>query len=64
MRVRIAYTVDVSDDIRRAINDYYGVSGLADRATVHRWYEANGHSMDLDLLQADATDDTDPEDLE
>jgi len=49
MKVKISYTVDVDDDIRRAINDWYGREGLASREEVQRWYEANGHSMDMDL---------------
>lgn len=49
MKVRICYTVDVADDIRRAINEWYGRPELATRQQVRNWYEANGRSMDLDL---------------
>jgi hypothetical protein len=49
MRVKISYVVDISDDIRRAINAWYGRPGLASRDDIKRWYEANGHSMDDDL---------------
>lgn len=34
MKVRIEYTVDVSDDYRRAINLHYGRPGLATRDEV------------------------------
>jgi hypothetical protein len=49
MKVRITYTVDVDDNFRRAVNEHYGRDGRATRAEIHRWYEANGHSMDDDL---------------
>lgn len=49
MKIRISYVVDVNDDIRRSINEWYGRDGLATRAEVQRWYEANGSSMDDDL---------------
>lgn len=29
MKVRICYTVEVDDDYRRGINEYYGDAGLA-----------------------------------
>ena len=54
MRVRVSYVVNISDDIRRQINDWYGRPGLASRDEVKAWYKANGHSMDDDLgLDAD-----------
>ncbi len=49
MRVRITYTVDIDDGIRRAINQRYGRPGLATRAEIRRWYENNGRAMDDDL---------------
>lgn len=49
MKVRIAYTVDVDDVIRREINDYYGREGLADREEIKRWYETFGGSEDDNL---------------
>lgn len=49
MRVKVEFVVDVSDDIRRAINVWYGRPGLASRAEIKRWYESNGRSMDEDL---------------
>lgn len=49
MRVRVEFSVDVADDIRREINRWYGRPGLADRDEVKRWFEAFGRSMDDDL---------------
>lgn len=49
MRVRVAYTVEVDDDIRREINEWYGRPGLANREQVQAWYRSNGESMDDDL---------------
>lgn len=49
MKVRVAFTVDVSDHRRRAINAWYGRPGLATRQQVIAWYQSNGQSMDLDL---------------
>lgn len=51
MRVRIAYSVDVGDDYRRAINDFYGKPGLATRQEVKDWLRAYGDSMDDDLMR-------------
>ncbi len=50
MRVKITYTVEVPDRIRRAINDYYGKPGLASRDEVRSWYEMYGKSMDDELM--------------
>lgn len=50
MKVRVAWTVDVNDDVRRAINAHYGRPGLANREEVQRWYQSFGESMDMDLL--------------
>jgi len=49
MKVRISYTVDVSDVVRRQINAWYGRPGLATRAEIQAWYRSNGESMDDDL---------------
>ena len=51
MKVRIAYTVDVSDDYRRAINLRTGRGGLATRAEVRHWLEDHGSYYDADLMQ-------------
>ena len=50
MKVRIMYSVDVSDDLREAINHYYGLPGLASRQDVRDWYKNYGYSMDMDLI--------------
>jgi hypothetical protein len=50
MKVRIEYTIDVSDDYRRAIRLHYGQPGLATRAEVKRWIETHGSSQDDDLM--------------
>jgi hypothetical protein len=51
MRVRVTYTVDVTDDYRRGINLYLGNPGLATRAAVKRWLEGHGSMMDADLYE-------------
>lgn len=51
MKIRIAYTINVPDEIRRAINAWYGDAGLADRGRVQRWYEQNGKSMDQNIAE-------------
>ena len=55
MKVRVTFTVEVSDDIRREINAWYGKPGLASRKEVQRWYEAYGTSADNDLSHAAST---------
>lgn len=58
MKVAVRYTVTVSDDYRRAINAFYGRSGLATRADVKRWLERFGSSEDDNLMRgADDGDD-------
>lgn len=52
MRVRISYTVEVDDDFRREINNFYGQEGLASREEVKRWFEQYGESMNDDLSAA------------
>jgi len=61
VRVRIAYTIDVPDHIRAAINAHYGRPGLADREEVQRWYRSFGESMDLDLAYYGEADDDEGE---
>ena len=52
MRVRVDYTIDASDDYRRAINLRYNRPGLATREQVKRWLETHGTSQDSDLMQS------------
>ena len=49
MKVRISYTVEISDDWRRQINEHYGRDGLASREQVKTWYRSFGESMDDEL---------------
>lgn len=49
MKVRISYTVDVDEESRRGIHQYYGLPGLASRQDIKDWYEAHGHAMNDDL---------------
>lgn len=49
MKVKITYTVEVPDEYRRAINEFYGQPGLATRDEVKAWFRAHGNSMDDDL---------------
>lgn len=51
MRVRVAYTVEISDDFRRAINIYFGREGLATREEVQSWLRTHGNQGDDDLMQ-------------
>jgi hypothetical protein len=53
MKVRVSYTVEVNDDYRQAINDWYGKPGLASRDEVRQWLRAYGDSMDADLMRED-----------
>jgi len=50
MRVRVAYTIDVSDDYRRAIRAHYDKDGLATRAEVQGWLRRFGESEDENLM--------------
>ena len=54
MRVRVAYTVEVTDEFRRAIRRYYGQDGMATRAEVVAWQRQYGDSMDDDLMHEEA----------
>lgn len=52
MQVRVSYTVNASDDYRRAIRLYYGKDGLATRKEVYFWCRTYGDSMDQDLASS------------
>lgn len=47
--MRVTYTVEIDDAIRREINRHYGKPGLASRAEVQDWYRSYGRSLDDDL---------------
>jgi hypothetical protein len=50
VRVRIAYTEDVTDEFRRAINAYHGEPGLASRQQVREWFWLHGQAMNDDIM--------------
>ena len=50
MKIRVAYTVDVSDEYRRAINLHFGQPGLATRQQVIDYLQLNGSQGDDDLM--------------
>lgn len=50
MRVKIEYTVEASDDWRRAIRNFYGKEGLATRAEIKQWCWMYGSSADDDIM--------------
>ena len=50
MKIKVEYTVEVTDDYRRAIRMFYGQPGLASREEVRRWMERYGSSGDDDLM--------------
>ena len=50
MRVRIAYTIEASDDFRLALNYNYGQKGKASREDIVIWYQMNGESCNDDML--------------
>lgn len=57
----MSYVVNVDDKFRRALNAYYGLPGLASRASVQSWYESHGSSMDDEismLAYGDGQEDT------
>lgn len=52
MKVRIAYTINASDDYRMAIRHRYGRHGtLATRNEIRAHVERAGESMAADLMQ-------------
>lgn len=50
MRVKVCFTVDVDDEFRRALNSYYGKSGLATREEIRQHYETQSGSIDTDII--------------
>jgi len=49
MKVRVAYTIEVTAERRTEINAHYGKTGMATREEVVAWYREHGEAMDLDL---------------
>lgn len=50
MRVRVQYTVDASDEYRRAIRHFYGKTGMATREEVVDWLKDYGSSEDDNIM--------------
>lgn len=50
MKVRVEYTVEVDDDYRRAVREFFGRKGLATRQELKEWFWLNGRSLDEDLM--------------
>jgi hypothetical protein len=42
MKIRVSYTIDLTDDEREAINAYFGIKGKATRQTIRKLYETRG----------------------
>lgn len=59
MKVRVSYSVDVNDTMRRKMREYYGQDGLATENEVQLWYEMHGHSKDDDLQDVFTNDEKD-----
>jgi hypothetical protein len=55
MKVRIVYTVEVSDEYRRALNFRYGRPGLATRNEMKYYFQQWGNTTDEDLMSEYAT---------
>jgi hypothetical protein len=51
MRVRVIYSVDVTDDFRRALRSYYGETGMATRDEVYLHCCQYGSSIDADIME-------------
>ena len=50
MRIRISFTINVSDDMRKAIAHYYGEPGKASRKLLQTHFYQYGHNMHDDLM--------------
>ena len=48
MKIRITFECD--DDLRRAVNRWYGQEGKATYDEMKYWFKANGESCNDDLL--------------
>jgi hypothetical protein len=58
MKVRVQYTVEVSDEYRTAINQYHGLEGKATRKDVRDFLYLHGVSMDDDIMDSLVDDDS------
>jgi hypothetical protein len=50
MKVKIDYTIKVSNEFRRALRFYYGKEGLASRKEIIDHCKTNGETMDDDIM--------------
>lgn len=50
MKVRISYTINVSDDYRRAISHYYGYPHIATRQEVKDFVMTHGEQLDDEIM--------------
>jgi hypothetical protein len=50
MKVRVCYTVHVTDEYRRAICRFYGENRKATRKEVVQWFWTYGQGVDDDLM--------------
>jgi len=48
MHVRVLFTCN--DELRKALNHYYGRTGLASMKEMKSWFYQYGHSRDIELL--------------
>lgn len=50
MKVKVSYTVEVTNEYRRALRRYRGGCGMATRAELAEWFEFHGFTGDDDLI--------------
>jgi hypothetical protein len=50
VKVKVSYTVDVTDEYRFAINNYYGRPGKANSKEVKQFLKIHGASINDDIL--------------
>jgi hypothetical protein len=66
MKVRVTFTIDADEFIRREINVFYGKPGLATRDEVRDWFRSKGQDDGGDALSVQAyyRNDPDPDEHE
>jgi hypothetical protein len=56
MKVRIDYSIEATDYLRRAIRNHYGLEGLATREEIKDWFRLHGEAeTDTILYDLDRT---------
>ena len=63
MKVKVCYTIEVDDYMRRKINEIFGRDGLATREQVQSWFEQNGRGSEDDLMEVVRPDDEEKSDV-